>query len=212
MTTRGRFITLEGGEGVGKSTQLARLGDWLRGRGIDVLLTREPGGTAVGEAIRAVLLDCDLPTMHADTELLLMYAARVEHVRRRIEPHLAAGGWVLSDRFADASHVYQGAGRGIDPARIEALERWALGGFRPDLTFLLDMPVAAGMARVRARGAADRFERERLAFFERVRAAYLARADREPDRFEVVDADRDADTVSAELVARLQARWPELAP
>ncbi len=212
MTARGRFITLEGGEGVGKSTQLQRLGDWLRGRGIDVLLTREPGGTAVGEAIRAVLLDRDLPAMHADTELLLMYAARVEHVQRLIAPHLARGGWVLSDRFADASHVYQGAGRGIDPARIEALERWALGGFRPDLTFLLDMPVAAGMARVRARGAADRFETERLAFFERVRAAYLARADREPERFEVVDADRDADTVSAELIARLQARWPELAP
>ncbi len=212
MSRRGRFITLEGGEGVGKSTQLQRLGDWLRRQGIEVVVTREPGGTPVGEAIRAVLLDRDLPAMHPDTELLLMYAARVEHLRRLIEPRLAAGCWVLSDRFADASHVYQGAGRGLDPARIAALEHWALGGFRPDLTFLLDMPVAAGMARVRARGAADRFEAEELAFFERVRAAYLARADREPERFEVIDADRDVEQVAADLIACLRARLPECGP
>ncbi len=203
---RGRFISFEGGEGVGKTTQIGRLAAFLRERGIDVVVTREPGGTEVGEAIRGVLLDKSLPAMHADTELMLMYAARVEHVQRLIRPALEAGQWVLSDRFADASHVYQGVGRGLDPARIEALDDWSLQGFAPDRTILFDMPVEAGMARVRSRGATDRFEEETLAFFERVRQGYLDRARRFPERFVVIDAAREIDEVTRDLI-RVVSSW-----
>jgi len=203
---RGRFISFEGGEGVGKTTQIGRLAAFLRDRGIDVVVTREPGGTEVGEAIRGVLLDKSLPAMHADTELMLMYAARVEHVWRLIRPALEAGQWVLSDRFADASHVYQGVGRGLDPARIEALDDWSLRGFAPDRTILFDMPVEAGMARVRSRGATDRFEEEKLAFFERVRQGYLDRARRFPERFVVIDAAREIDAVTRDLI-RVVSSW-----
>ncbi len=201
MAARGRFISFEGGEGAGKTTQIERLADFLRARGVDVVVTREPGGTEVGEAIRRVLLDKSLPAMASDTELMLMYAARVEHLHKRIQPALAAGQWVLSDRFADASHVYQGAGRGLDPARIDALERWSLQGFVPDRTILFDLPVAQGMARVRSRGATDRFEQEQTAFFERVRQGYLARARRFPERFVVIDAARSVDEVTAQIIA-----------
>ncbi len=203
---RGRFISFEGGEGVGKTTQIGRLATYLRERGVDVVVTREPGGTEVGEAIRGVLLDKSLPAMHADTELMLMYAARVEHVQRLIRPALAAGQWVLSDRFADASHVYQGVGRGLDPARIEALDDWSLQGFAPDRTILFDMPVEAGMARVRSRGATDRFEEETQAFFERVRQGYLDRVRRFPERFVVIDAAREIDEITDDLI-RVVASW-----
>ena len=195
----GKFISFEGGEGVGKTTQISRLAEYLRERGVDVLVTREPGGTEVGEAIRQVLLDKALPPMHPDTELVLMYAARAEHVRHLIEPALAAGQWVLSDRFADASHVYQGAGRGLGADRVDALDTWTLRGFAPDRTILFDMPVELGMARVRSRGGSDRFEEEKLEFFERVRQGYLKRAAMFPERFVVIDANRDIDTVAADL-------------
>lgn len=200
MSRRGRFITFEGGEGVGKTTQIARLSDYLRGYGVDVVTTREPGGTAVGEAIRSILLDKSLPAMHPDTELMLMYAARAEHVHKLIQPALERGQWVLSDRFADASHVYQGAGRGLDPQRIESLEEWSLQGFAPDLTIVFDMPVEQGMARVRSRGATDRFEEENHDFFERIRLGYLERAARFPERFVVIDAAQPIDAVTRSIV------------
>ena len=208
MSGRGRFITFEGGEGAGKTTQLGRLLDYLSSRDVPAVATREPGGTDVGEAIRGILLDKTLPAMQGDTELLLMFAARVEHVKTLIQPALADGKWVISDRFVDASHVYQGAGRGVDEARLSALEQWCLGDFQPDLTILLDVPVEVGMERVRQRGEKDRFEEENRAFFQRVREAYLARASRYPERFVVVDATQDEDRVSQLIEARV-AVWLE---
>jgi len=206
LSARGRFISFEGGEGAGKTTQLGRLLEYLAARDVPVVATREPGGTEVGEAIRAILLDKTLPAMQGDTEALLMYAARVEHVATLIRPALAAGQWVVSDRFADASHVYQGAGRGLGDARLSALEQWCLGDFQPDLTILLDVPVEVGMERVRQRGEKDRFEEEDRAFFQRVREAYLARAARYPARFLVIDASQDTDRVSRQIEAKV-AQW-----
>lgn len=205
MTARGRFLSFEGGEGVGKSTQIARVAEFLRGRGIDVVLTREPGGTAIGERLRELLLDKTLPAMHHDTELMLMYAARKEHIEQLIEPALADGRWVISDRFADASVVYQGYGRGIDLNRLAELDRWVLQGFKPDKTFLLDMPVEQGLARARKRAELDRFESETLAFFERVRQGYLDCAAAEPDRFAVIDAAQPIEKVTQSLLASLES-------
>ncbi len=206
QTTRGRFISFEGGEGVGKTTQIQRLAEFLRERGLPVVVTREPGGTTVGERVREILLDRNLPAMHHDTELMLMYAARVEHVRALIQPELAAGHWVLSDRFADASFVYQGVGRGIPAERLAALDEWALQGFRPDLTFLLDMPVEMGMARARKRAALDRFEAEDLTFFARIRQGYLTRAATEPERIVVIDACGSEDAI-AQAVRQHLVAW-----
>jgi dTMP kinase len=192
----GLFISIEGGEGAGKSTVIAALSDLLSADGREVVLTREPGGTPEGEAIRAVLLD---PANHVvpEAELLLMFAARAQLVRRLIRPALARGAAVVADRFTDASYAYQGGGRGLDMGRIAELERWA-AGLKPDLTFLLDVGVAQGLARARARGGEpDRIEREREDFFERVRGVYLARAAAEPARFRVIDASRPADAVQA---------------
>ncbi|MGO4700377.1 dTMP kinase [Dyella sp. 2RAB6] len=186
--TRGKFISLEGGEGAGKSTLLAGLRACIEARGVDLLLTREPGGTTLGEAVRGIVLDPALRGMAAETELLLMFASRAQLVRELIEPALAAGRWVLCDRFTDASYAYQGGGRGQPVERIEALEQWATGGLAPDLTLLLDLPVATGRARAAGRGEADRIEVEADAFFERVRAAYRARATAQPERFRVIDA------------------------
>jgi len=190
-TRRGGFITLEGGEGAGKSTLLGKVRERLAVAGIDALFTREPGGTLAGEAIRGLLLDPAYRGLCAETELLLMFAARAQLVREQIAPALAAGRWVLSDRFTDASFAYQGGGRGQPEARIADLEQWAADGLRPDLTLLLDLPVAQGLARAGARGGtADRIEQEREDFFERVRAAYRARAAADPARFRVIDASR----------------------
>jgi dTMP kinase len=192
----GLFISIEGGEGAGKSTVIAALSDLLSADGREVVLTREPGGTPEGEAIRAVLLD---PANHVvpEAELLLMFAARAQLVRRLIRPALARGAAVVADRFTDASYAYQGGGRGLDMGRIAELERWA-AGLKPDLTFLLDVGVAQGLARARARGGEpDRIEREREDFFERVRGVYLARATAEPARFRVIDASQPADAVQA---------------
>lgn len=188
MTARGRFISLEGGEGAGKSTLLGGLRDYLVGQGVDLLQTREPGGTPLGESLRAILLDPAMRGMSAESELLLMFASRAQLVRQCIEPALAAGQWVLCDRFADASYAYQGGGRGQPMERIAALEVWACAGLVPDLTLLLDLPVADGRARAAGRGEADRIEGEADAFFERVRATYRARAQAESRRFRVLDA------------------------
>ena len=200
---RGSFITLEGGEGAGKSTQLAAVRDWLVARGHEVLVTREPGGTPLGERLRELLLH-EAGDMSAETETLLVFAARAEHLARVIRPALAAGTTVVCDRFTDATYAYQGGGRGLGIERIAALERWVQQDLRPDLTILLDLPVAQGLARAGNRGAPDRFEREQVAFFERVRAAYLAAAAREPARVRVVDATLDAAEVTRRIVAILE--------
>jgi len=195
----GRLITLEGGEGAGKSTVLETVRAQLAERGIDVLVTREPGGTPSGEAIRSVLLDPNLKGLGSEAELLLMFASRAQLVREVVLPALATGRWVLSDRFTDASFAYQGGGRGQPIERIAELERWAAAGVQPHLTLLLDLPVADGMRRANGRGSADRIEMENVDFFERVRAAYRARAAAEPGRFRVVDASRPLEAVLGDV-------------
>lgn len=202
---RGKFISLEGGEGAGKSTLLAGLRALIEQHGITLVQTREPGGTRVGEAVRAIVLDPDQRGMAAETELLLMFAARAQLVREVIGPALADGHWVLCDRYADASYAYQGGGRGQPEPRIAELERWACAAVKPDLTLLLDLPVAVGRARAAGRGEADRIEIEADAFFERVRATYRERAAAEPDRFRIIDASQSAEVV-------LQAATQALAP
>lgn len=196
---RGRFITLEGGEGAGKSTNLHYLRDRLQTAGQVVTVTREPGGTPLGESIRDLLLDSGHSAMHADTELLLMFAAREQHLRERILPALTRGEWVLCDRFTDATYAYQGGGRGLDRQRIAQLESWVQADFQPYRTLLFDLPVDIGMERAGQRGVLDRFEQEQAAFFERVRATYLARAREFPERFRVIDASRDLDEVQDQL-------------
>jgi dTMP kinase len=199
---RGKFISLEGGEGAGKSTLLAGLREHIEQHGIALVQTREPGGTAVGEAVRAIVLDPALHGLAAETELLLMFASRAQLVREVIEPALSTGQWVLCDRFADASYAYQGGGRGQPTQRIAELERWACAGVKPDLTLLLDLPVATGRARAAGRGDVDRIEVEADAFFERVRASYRERAAAEPRRFRVIDASQSP---AAVLQAAVQA-------
>lgn len=203
---RGRFITLEGGEGAGKTTQLKRLVDWLQGQGIDPLVTREPGGTAAAERIRALLLDSANAELSADAELLLVFAARADHLTLCIEPALAAGRWVVCDRFTDATYAYQGGGRGLDRSRIEALERFVQRGLQPDLTLLFDLSVASGLARARQRSAPDRFEAEDLAFFERVRAAYQEIAERSSERVCLIHADQTEAAVAAAVKASVTQR------
>jgi len=200
--TRGKFITLEGGEGAGKSTLLNGLQQHLRAQGVDLVQTREPGGTPLGEAVRAIVLDAAHRDMSAESELLLMFASRAQLVRECIEPALAAGRWVLCDRFTDASYAYQGGGRGVPAERIALLEQWATHDLTPDLTLLLDLPVATGRARAAGRGEADRIEVEGDNFFERVRATYRARAVAEPARFRVIDA---SSTPAEVLAAAIEA-------
>jgi len=206
----GLFISIEGGEGAGKSTVIAALSDLLSADGREVVLTREPGGTPEGEAIRAVLLD---PANHVvpEAELLLMFAARAQLVRLLIRPALARGAAVVADRFTDASYAYQGGGRGLDMGRIAELERWA-AGIKPDLTFLLDVGVSQGLARARSRGGEpDRIESEREDFFERVRGVYLARAAAEPERFRVIDASQPVEAVQS-AVREALAEWLRTRP
>ncbi|GAA3905505.1 dTMP kinase [Halomonas cibimaris] len=212
MTQRGRLITLEGGEGVGKSTNMAFVTAWLEARGVEVVRTREPGGTPRGEAMRELLLDpgFDQP-LAPDAELLLMFAARAQHLAEKIRPALARGAWVVCDRFTDATYAYQGGGRGLDAERIGVLERFVQQGTAPDLTLLLDMPVDAASRRVSQRakaggGERDRFERERDAFFIAVRDAYRQRAAAEPARFAVIDAAKPLATVQRQLAAVLDQR------
>ena len=204
MSGSGRLITLEGGEGAGKSTALDAVRERLERRGIAVVVTREPGGTVLGEAVRALVLDPARRDLCAESELLLMFAARAQLVRELIRPALAAGQWVVSDRFTDASYAYQGAGRGQPEQRIAELERWA-AVLKPDLTLLLDLPSAEGLARIGGRGQADRIELESADFFERVRAAYRARAVAEPGRFRVIDASRPVPEVRAAACAAIDA-------
>ncbi len=200
----GRFITFEGIEGVGKSTQLEVARGYLQQRGIDVAVTREPGGTPLAEKIRALLLDAGHTAMAPDAELLLMFAARAQHLAEKILPTLAAGRWVLCDRFTDATYAYQGGGRGIGAERVAAVEQLVQGALRPDATILLDAPPQVGLARARARGAgADRFESEQLRFFERVRDAYLQRATAHAGRFTVIDATAELAEVSRQVTGVL---------
>jgi dTMP kinase len=202
--SRGLFITLEGGEGAGKSTSLDFVRQLIERGGREALVTREPGGTALGEKIRELLLH-GRDGISPDTELLLMFAARAEHLAQVIRPALERGACVLCDRFTDATYAYQGGGRGVPELRIRALEDWVQQGLRPDLTLLLDIPVEQGLTRAGNRSAPDRFEREQREFFERVRGAYLAIAAREPQRMRVIDASRDIPVVQAQLRAALEA-------
>ena len=204
---RGRFITVEGSEGVGKSTNMAFINAYLRDRGRHVVMTREPGGTPVAERIRDVLLLSEPGSMTDRCELLLMFAARDEHVARVIRPALERGDWVLCDRFTDATHAYQGGGRGMDDREIELLEQFVLRGLQPDLTILLDAPPEVTAARRLARGVTDRFEAEEAAFFTRVRQKYRDRAAREPARIALVDASGSLAEVQAELVQILDSKF-----
>ena len=205
LQPQARFVTLEGGEGAGKSTVLSALREFLASRGHEVVSTREPGGTPLAEQIRGLLLDTHHEPPAVETELLLMFAARAQHVREVILPALQRGAWVISDRFTDSSYAYQGGGRGIDDALIAELERGVVG-IVPAMTLLLDIGVAHGRERTRGRDPQpDRIERERDDFFERVREAFLARARAEPDRFRVIDATQPVEAVAAQAVAQLRA-------
>jgi dTMP kinase len=209
MNTAARFVTLEGIEGVGKSTQVARLSAALLDKGIAHVVTREPGGTALAERIRDVVLTAREEALPATAELLLMFAARAVHLNNHVEPNLRAGRWVICDRFTDATYAYQGGGRRLPSEQIRALEVLVQGALRPDLTVLLDAPVAKALARARARNAGsleDRFEGEQAEFFARVREVYLARAAAEPDRIAVLDATLPADAIGERIVALLEAR------
>ena len=195
----GCFITLEGGEGVGKSTNLAFVAGLLERAGLDVLRTREPGGTPLAERVREIIVSPSGEAVPPIAELLLIFAARSLHVEGCIRPALAAGRWVLCDRFTDASYAYQGAGRALGESPVRWLETQVQGDLRPHLTLLLDADPVVGLARAGARGTADRFEQERLEFFRRVRAGYLARAEAEPGRFRIVDASRSLEKVRHDL-------------
>ena len=185
---KGKFITIDGVEGAGKSTQIDLICSYLQRKGIDVVRTREPGGTDLGEKIRSLLLDVDNKEMHSDTELLLMFSSRNELIQNKIIPALNKGSWVVSDRFTDASFAYQGGGRMLDLNRISKLESWVLGEFQPNLTLLLDVSVDVGMQRVEARAAKDRIELEERAFFERVRSVFIDRSKSYPERIKLIDA------------------------
>jgi len=199
------FITVEGIEGAGKTTCLNLIEQQVRQRGHALLVTREPGGTALGEDLRALLLGHRHEGMADDTELLLMFAARAEHLQARILPALSAGSWVLCDRFTDATYAYQGYGRGIDLGRIAILEQWVQGERRPDLTLLMDLPVEIGLERAGKRSTPDRFESEAFAFFERVRNGYLSLAKAQPDRFRIIDAAQSLQQVSDQVVSAIDA-------
>jgi len=200
---KGYFITVEGGEGVGKSSNLTFIEEYLRNAGKDVVMTREPGGTPLGERIREMLLDAKQNNMAVDTELLLMFAARAQHLEEVIKPALKEGKWVVCDRFTDATYAYQGGGRGVDMQRITQLEQWVQGNLRPDLTLLLDLPVQQGLQRAGQRSEPDRFEREQQSFFERVRETYLIRARQESNRFRVIDASPALEQVQQQIAAVL---------
>ena len=202
-TTRGRFITLEGGEGTGKSTNMAFVEGLLRDAGIDIVVTREPGGTPLAERMREILVSHAEEPLPPVAELLLMFAARSVHLENRIRPALEAGRWVLCDRFTDATFAYQGGGRGLDEGLIAYLESMVQRTLRPDLTLLLDADPALGLERAGARGEADRFEAEQLDFFRRVRATYLRRAEDEPGRFRVVDAARPLASVQEDITTHI---------
>jgi len=202
--TKGQFITVEGTEGVGKSTNMAFIEDWLKNAGKELVITREPGGTALGEKLRGVLLDAKEQSMSDDTELLLMFAARAQHLKEVIQPALDSGKWVLCDRFTDSTYAYQGGGRGIDMTRIADLEQWVQGDLRPDMTFILDLPIDIGLERAGKRSAPDRFELEKHDFFNNVRDTFLARAAAQPQRYQVIDASPALDVVQNSIQTVLE--------
>lgn len=200
---QGKFITLEGIDGAGKSTQLAWIIELLQRAGLTVVVTREPGGTPLGEQLRALLLDNSI-TMHPETEALLMFAARREHLDKVILPALSQGQWVISDRFTDASFAYQGGGRGLDIHKLAILEQWTQGILQPDLTLYFDVPVELGQQRVSQIKTSDRFEKEQTDFFQRVRAAYLDRARQFPDRIKLIDSSQPLTKVKAAVEQTFQ--------
>lgn len=200
-----KFITLEGSEGVGKTTNLEHIKTLLNDEGIDYIVTREPGGTELGEQLRELLLGHKHDGMADETELLMMFAARSEHLDKVIKPALKKGQWVLCDRFTDATFAYQGGGRGIDLNRISILEDYVQGDCRPDLTLLLDAPIEIGRERANKRSAPDRFEKEQTVFFNKVRDAYLKRASDDPDRMKVIDASLELEEVKAQITEQIKA-------
>ena len=201
---KGKFITIEGSEGAGKSTNLRFIQNYLAEKNIDFISTREPGGTPVAEKIRDLLLDKANTSLCSDSELLLMFAARAQHLNELIIPALEQGRWVISDRFTDASYAYQGGGRGLSMTKIAQLEQFVQGELRPDATILLDIPVEKGMERVRGRGETDRFEQEDMDFFERIRQTYLQRAKEHPQRFHIIDTQPAIPEVEKQLLTVLE--------
>lgn len=195
----GFFLTVEGGEGAGKTSNLEFIVQFLTDKGKDIVLTREPGGTSLGEDIRQLLLGHRHEGMSDDCELLLMFAARSEHLTKVIQPALDAGKWVVCDRFTDATYAYQGGGRGVSMDRIQQLEQWTQGSLKPDLTLVLDVPIEVGMKRVGQRGSLDRFEKQEMDFFRRVRRTYLERAELDPGRFRVINAANPLDEVQSDI-------------
>ncbi len=202
--TQGKFITLEGGEGVGKSTNIQFIKEFLQARNIPVISTREPGGTPVAEAIRELLLQQHNESFSKQSELLLMFAARAQHLSQVIQPNLKKGIWVLCDRFTDATYAYQGGGRKLDKDTIAWLENLVQGDFRPDLTLLLDAPIEVGLNRAKARSALDRFESEKIIFFEAVRSVYLDRAQQFPERIKIIKANQTLVDVQKDIVKVLK--------
>lgn len=205
-TRRGRFITLEGGEGAGKSTQARLIADWLRTRGRTVVLTREPGGSPVAEKIREVVLSDAAGGLSAETETLLMFTARAAHLEQTVLPALKAGQDVVCDRFVDSSYAYQGAGKGVSKKLLADLERMVVGRLRPSLTLVLDLPPELGLQRARRRGEQNRFEAETLAFMRRVRRCFLQRAKADARRYAVIDAAQPLEAVSAQILGVLEQR------
>jgi dTMP kinase len=201
---RGKFITLEGGEGVGKTTNLKFIKHYLEQHNISVVTTREPGGTTLAEKIRQLLLDNDSEAVSETAELLLIFAARAQHIKHVIEPALAEGTWVICDRFTDATYAYQGGGRNMRVSTIESLENWVQGALRPDLTILLDAPVEIGLERARLRSAFDRFESEKTNFFEQVRRAYLLQLELNPQRIKLIKANQPLIDVQKALIDLIQ--------
>lgn len=204
LNKKNYFITVEGIEGAGKSTVVKFIQQWLVAKNIPHLVTREPGGTPIAEEIRQLLLFHHLEKMYSDTELLLMFAGRAQHLAMKIKPALAEGKWVICDRFTDASYAYQGGGRGIDYQRIAILENWVQGELRPDLTLLLDLPVTLGFERIKQRCLQDRIEKEKIYFFERVRDAYLERAKQNPERYRIIHAHLELSDVCRQIEQSLQ--------
>ena len=201
---KGLFITLEGIEGAGKSTVVDFIEDFLTKEGHDVIKTREPGGTVIGEQIRKILLGNENYTLTYDTELLLVFSARAQHIQEVILPALSSGKIILCDRFTDASYAYQGGGRGIDASRINLLEKWVQGDLRPNLTLLFDLDVSIGMQRTKKRSDADRFEQEEINFFEKIRNTYLERAKNEPQRFRIINSALSLENVKEQIVTILK--------
>jgi len=210
LKNKGYFITVEGTEGVGKSTNMAFVKQWLENKGVETIHTREPGGTPFAEEVRELLLSKREESVNSKTELLLMFAARCQHVYQKIQPALEQGTWVLCDRFTDASYAYQGAGRGLGFDKLKELEEWSLEGFKPDLTLMLDLPVLTGLERAQKRGPTDRFEEEKVEFFNSVRNGYLNIAQNEPDRMKIIDAQGSIEQVQQQIAQTLEAFYQEV--